>query len=373
MGDGVLKVLEKETRQRVEAVLAGERLTPETALGLIETVPLHLLGWLAVRAKERQSGQTVYYNRNFHIEPSNICLYHCRFCSYRKGAESPEAWDLSLEEIEAQVRARRSSGATEVHIVGGVHPGHDLAYYERLIRSVKKLMPQAAIKAFTAIELRYMIEKAGLSLQEGLIRLKAAGMEAIPGGGAEIFDPAVRQQLCPEKGTAEDWLELHREAHRLGIPSNATMLYGHIETWTQRIDHLDRLRRLQDETGGFNAFIPLKYRRRNNPLGERLSAEVGIVEDMRVMALSRLYLDNVPHLKAYWPMFGKTTAQLALAFGADDMDGTIDDTTRIYSMAGAEDRTPSMTTQEMETLIRETGYRPVERDTFYNPVKKGYL
>jgi len=371
MSEGLLEALSVENREIAEALLAGERLTPETALRLVDA-PLNLLGLLAVRAKERQSGEEVYYNRNFHIEPSNICLYHCRFCSYRKGAESPEAWNLSLEEIEAQVKARKESGATEIHIVGGVHPEHDLAYYEQMIRAVKALMPEASIKAFTAIELRYMIRKAGLTLAEGLARLKAAGMEAIPGGGAEIFDPEIRQQLCAEKGTAEDWLELHREAHRLGIPSNATMLYGHIETWAQRIDHLDRLRRLQDETGGFNAFIPLKYRCRNNPLGEHLS-EVSIVEDMRVMAISRLYLDNVPHLKAYWPMFGKTTAQLALAFGADDMDGTIDDTTRIYSMAGAEDRSPSMTTREMEDLIHAAGYRPVERDTFYNPVKKGYL
>ena len=372
MRERLLQALGREWRELSEALLSGERLGPEGALRLVEEAPLNLLGLLAVRAKERHSGKDVFYNRNFHIEPSNICVFNCRFCSYRKGADSPEAWDYSLEEIENQVKTRRDSGATEVHIVGGVHPAHDLAYYERMIRSVKALMPQASVKAFTAIELRYMIEKAGLTLQEGLARLKAAGMETIPGGGAEIFDEAIRRRICPEKGTAEAWLEVHREAHRQGIPTNATMLYGHIESWSHRIDHLDRLRRLQDETGGFNAFIPLKYRRRNNPMGEGLS-EVSLVEDMRMMALARLYLDNVPHLKAYWPMFGKTTAQMALAFGADDMDGTIDDSTRIYSMAGAEERVPSMTTREMEELILSAGYRPVERDTFYNPVKKSYL
>ena len=229
-------------------------------------------------------------------------------------------------------------------------------------------MPQASVKAFTAIELAYMINKAGLPLEEGLRRLKEAGMEAIPGGGAEIFAEPVRSRICPEKGTADEWLSVHRTAHRLGIPTNATILYGHIESLDDRIDHLDRLRRLQDETGGFNAFIPLKYRSRHNSMEE--IGEVSIVEDMRMTALARLYLDNIPHIKAYWPMFGKTTAQLALAFGADDMDGTIDDSTKIYSMAGAEESKPSVTTAEMEAMIRSAGYEPVERDTFYNPVKK---
>ena len=229
-------------------------------------------------------------------------------------------------------------------------------------------MPQASVKAFTAIELAYMINKAGLPLEEGLRRLKEAGMEAIPGGGAEIFAEPIRSRICSEKGTADEWLTVHRTAHRLGIPTNATILYGHIESLDDRIDHLDRLRRLQDETGGFNAFIPLKYRSRHNSMEE--IGEVSIVEDMRMTALARLYLDNIPHIKAYWPMFGKTTAQLALAFGADDMDGTIDDSTKIYSMAGAEESKPSVTTAEMEAMIRSAGYEPVERDTFYNPVKK---
>ena len=229
-------------------------------------------------------------------------------------------------------------------------------------------MPHVSVKAFTAIELAYMIHKAGLSLEEGLARLKAAGMEAIPGGGAEIFAEPIRSRICPEKGSAEEWLAVHRAAHKLQIPTNATILYGHIESLDDRIDHLDRLRSLQDETEGFNAFIPLKYRSRHNSMES--IGEVSIVEDMRMMALARLYLDNIPHIKAYWPMFGKTTAQLALAFGADDMDGTIDDSTKIYSMAGAEERKPSVTTAEMEEMIRSAGYEPVERDTFYNTVKK---
>ena len=346
----------------------GERIDRREAMTLAESAPLALLGLLATRVKLRKSGDVVYYNRNFHIEPTNVCVFNCRFCSYRRPADSPEAWDYSLREILDFVDAHRDSGATEVHIVGGVHPQHDLYYYAELIRRIRERMPQASVKAFTAIELLYMIRKAGLTAAEGLRLLKEAGMEAMPGGGAEIFAERVRSRICPEKGSADEWLGMHREAHRAGISTNATILYGHVEQWEDRIDHLDRLRALQDETGGFNAFIPLKYRSRNNSMSD--IGEVSITEDMRMTAIARIYLDNFPHIKAYWPMFGKTTAQIALAFGADDMDGTIDDSTRIYSMAGAEEQAPSVTTAEMEQMIRSAGYVPVERDTFYHPVKK---
>ncbi len=369
----LLNTLPERLREIARKSASGERVSPEEGLLLLTEAPTALLGLLAAQAKQRLSGKAVYYNRNFHVEPSNICLFHCRFCSYRQAEDSPLAWDYSLEEMLAQVESRRDSGATEVHIVGGVHPRRGLEFYEELIREVKRRMPEASVKAFTAIELRHMIEQAGLPLREGLVRLQAAGMGAIPGGGAEIFAERVRGELCPEKGTAEAWLEVHREAHALGLPTNATILYGHIETPAERIDHLERLRSLQDETGGFNAFIPLKYRRANNPLGERIAREVSIVEDMRMSAIARIYLDNIPHIKAYWPMYGKQTAELALSFGADDLDGTIDDSTRIYTMAGSEEAAPAMTTEEMERLIRAAGYEPVERDTFYNPVKKEYL
>ena len=319
---------------------AGRRITPDEALALAEQAPLALLGLLAVRVKERKSGKEVYYNRNFHIEPTNVCVFNCRFCSYRRPAGSPEAWDYDERKILSQVEAHRDSGATEVHIVGGVHPRNDLYYYADLIRKIKRIMPQASVKAFTAIELAYMIRQAGLAPRDGLLLLKQSGMEAIPGGGAEIFAEPIRSRICPEKGTADEWLSIH----------------------------LDRLRSLQDETGGFNAFIPLKYRSRNNSMSG--IGEVSVVEDMRMTALARIYLDNFPHIKAYWPMFGKTTAQIALAFGADDMDGTIDDSTKIYSMAGAEDQSPTMTTAEMERTIRSAGYEPVERDTFYRPVRR---
>jgi aminodeoxyfutalosine synthase len=269
-----------------------------------------------------------------------------------------------MDQVLDIVRQRKDSGATEIHIVGGVHPTHDLYYYIDMIRRVKEIMPQAAIKAFTAVELNYMISKAGLTTVEGLQLLKDAGMESIPGGGAEIFAPEIRNEICPQKGSAEQWIALHRAAHSIGIDSNATMLYGHIESIEHRIDHLMRLRQLQDQTGGINAFIPLKYRSAHNQLS--YLGETTVTDDLRTLAMSRLILDNIPHIKAYWVMYGKTTTELALAFGADDIDGTIDDSTKIYSMAGADDLRPTMSVEDIERICRNAGFRAVERDTHYN-------
>ncbi len=350
----------------LEKACNGVRITDAEALALFEGAPLAALGVAAAAVKERKSGPYVYYNRNFHIEPTNICVFRCKFCSYRQPAGSPLAWDHSMDEVMEVVRKFQGSGATEVHIVGGVHPQHGLDYYCDMIRRVKALMPGAVVKAFTAIELDYMIDRAGLTVEEGLERLKECGMEAIPGGGAEIFDPEIRERICPEKSSADRWLHVHRTAHGLGISTNATILYGHVETYAHRIDHLSRLRSLQDETGGFNAFIPLKYRNLNNSMSE--IGQVSVIEDLKMLAVSRIYLDNFPHLKAYWPMFGKTTTEIALAFGADDIDGTIEDTTKIYSMAGADDAKPAMTIAEMERMIANAGYTPAERDTFYNRI-----
>lgn len=344
----------------------GARLSAEDALTLWREAPLWRLGELATARKRAVSGDKVYYNRNFHIEPTNLCVFNCKFCSFRRTKGSPEAWDKTMEEIEAQVSAYRESGVTEVHIVGGVHPEHDIYYYCDMIRRVKAILPQVAVKAFTAIELAYMISKAGLTIEEGLRLLIDAGMEAIPGGGAEIFDEELRAKICPDKGSTAEWFEVHRTAHRLGIKSNATMLYGHIESIEHRIDHLMRLRALQDETGGLNAFIPLKYRNFGNSMSE--IGEVPIVDDLRTLAMSRLVLDNVPHIKAYWVMYGKQTTEMALAFGADDIDGTIDDSTKIYSMAGAEDNRPRMSVEDMRAMVARVGFRAVERDTFYNEI-----
>ncbi len=342
----------------------GERISADEALVLWRQAPLWLLGRLADGRRRAVNGDALYWNRNFHIEPTNVCAFACRFCSYRRGAGDPEAWDLSPEQMEDIARGYVGTGVTEVHIVGGVHPEHDLWFYTDLIRRIRAILPQAAIKAFTAVELAYMIRKAGLSPEEGLTELQRAGMQAIPGGGAEIFDPELRSRICPEKGTAEEWLEIHRTAHRLGIPTNATILYGHVESLGQRVDHLMRLRALQDETGGFNAFIPLKFRAHGNSMGT--AGEVSAVEDMRMLAMSRIVLDNIPHIKAYWVMYGKSVAEMALAFGADDLDGTIDDSTRIFSMAGAEEASPRLTVGEIERMASAAGLRAIERDTFYN-------
>ena len=352
--------------QIVEKVRRGERISGDEALTLWREAPLWLLGELAVGIKRAKSGDKVFFNRNFHLEPTNLCVFNCKFCSYRRTKGDPEAWDYSMEEMEEIVRERAASGATEIHIVGGVHPEHDIYYYAELIRRVKAMMPNVAVKAFTAVELAYMIHKAGLSTEEGLRLLIEAGMEAIPGGGAEIFDEELRAKICPEKGSTAEWFEVHDAAHRLGVKTNATILYGHIETLEHRIDHLLRLRDQQDKTGGFNAFIPLKYRNFGNSMSE--VGEVSIVEDLRMLAMSRIVLDNIPHIKAYWVMYGKQTSELALSFGADDIDGTIDDSTKIYSMAGAADRKPTISIAEIERMAAAAGLRAVERDTFYNEI-----
>ena len=365
----------------------GARITASEALTLWREAPLWLLARLADARRRELNGDALYYNRNFHIEPTNVCAFACRFCSYRRGAGDPEAWDLTVEQMEEVARGYVGSGVTEVHIVGGVHPEHDLWFYTDLIRRIKAILPSAAVKAYTAVELAYMIRKAGLSLEQGLAELQRAGMQAIPGGGAEIFAAELRSRICPEKGTAEEWLEVHRAAHKLGIPTNATILYGHAESLEQRIDHLSRLRDLQDQSiaagggatnglaaGAFNAFIPLKYRARGNNMGAELASagrsggEVSVVEDMKMLAMSRIFLDNIPHIKAYWVMYGKSVAEMALAFGADDIDGTIDDSTRIFSMAGAEESKPRLTVAEIERMASAAGLRAVERDTFYNTI-----
>ena len=347
-------------------VAQGARLSGEQALTLWREAPLWRLAELAVARKREVSGDKVFYNKNFHVEPTNLCVFNCKFCSFRRTKGSPEAWDMSMEEVEQMVRSFEGSGVTEVHIVGGVHPEHDIYYYCDMIRRVKAILPEVAVKAFTAIELSYMIRRAGLSVEEGLRLLIDAGMAAIPGGGAEIFDEKIRAEICPDKGSTAEWFEVHEAAHKMGLKTNATMLYGHIESIEHRIDHLMRLRDLQDRTGGFNAFIPLKYRNFGNSMSE--IGEVPIIDDLRTLAMSRLILDNLPHIKAYWVMYGKQTTEMALSFGADDVDGTIDDSTKIYSMAGADDARPRMSVEEMHAMVERAGFRAVERDTFYNEI-----
>jgi aminodeoxyfutalosine synthase len=346
---------------------SGERISPEEGLFLYKKGELGFVGMLANRVRERLNSDRVYFNRNFHIEPTNICIHNCKFCSYRRRINQEGAWEMETGDIIDKIRSYSASNPTEVHIVGGVHPQRGLEYYAGLLRSIKSEFPDLHIKAFTAVELDYMIRKSKKTYPEGLSLLKEAGLGSIPGGGAEIFDEKLRAYICPDKTDSKTWLEIHEEAHKAGIKSNATMLYGHLESFEQRIDHMSRLRVLQDKTGGFQVFIPLKYRSVNNLLSG--IGEVTTIEDLRNYAISRIFLDNFPHLKAYWPMIGRDTASLSLSFGVDDLDGTIEDSTRIYSMAGAEDQNPSLSTGQIVEMIRNAGRTPVERDTLYNPLK----
>ena len=349
-------------------VESGQRITDEECLLLFNEASLGFVGSLANQIKERLHGQKVFFNRNFHIEPTNVCVFSCNFCSYsRLYAKREDGWELSIDQMLHMVKKYDGQPVTEVHIVGGVHPKMDLAFFAELLKAIKAHRPDLHIKAFTAVEYDYMFRKAKVSVQEGLEFLIKAGLNSIPGGGAEIFHPEIREKICADKVDGDGWLEIHETAHRLGLPSNATMLYGHIEKFEHRIDHMRRLRELQDRTKGFNTFIPLKFRNMDNDMSD--VPESSHVEDMRMYAIARIYLDNFPHLKAYWPMLGRQNAQLSLAFGVDDIDGTIDDTTKIYSMAGSEEQSPTMSTAELVTLIQQVKRIPVERDTVYNEIK----
>jgi aminodeoxyfutalosine synthase len=356
-------------QQIAEKVKASVRISDEEAMILFEEAPLSFTGLLANMVRERLHGNTTYFNRNFHIEPTNVCVFSCNFCAYsRIYANREEGWELTIEQMLDQVKNYDGIPVTEVHIVGGVHPKMDLKFFATLLDAIKKHRPDLHIKAFTAVEYDYMFRKAKLSTEEGLRTLMAAGLDSIPGGGAEIFHPDIRNQICADKVDAEGWLDIHATAHRLGLHSNATMLYGHIEQYEHRVDHMRRLRELQDETKGFQTFIPLKFRNKDNDMSH--IAESSIVEDMKMYAIARIYLDNFPHLKAYWPMLGRQQAQMTLHFGVNDLDGTIDDTTKIYSMAGSEEQNPSMNTEDLVMLIKQAGRKPVERDTLYKMLKE---
>ncbi len=345
----------------------GERLSPDDGLFLYQDAPLE---WLKERASEKRiakHGNEAYFNRNIHFEPTNICIYACKFCAfYRppKAANDPEsgAWDYSFEDLEAKLAQYPVGSITEIHITGGVHPDRGVEYGEALCAFIKKLRPEIHVKAFTAVEIAYFAKKSGIEIPEALARLKAAGLDSIPGGGAEIFDPEVRKRIAGGKSPAHTWLDVHAMVHAAGLFSNATMLYGHVEKFEHRIDHMLRLRDLQDKTGGFKSFIPLRYRNDANALSHL--AEVRPEDDLRNYAVARLFLDNIPHLKAYWAMLGLDLATEALEYGVDDLDGTVDDTTRIYSMAGGPSH-PTASVLILEDAIRSKGRTPVERDSQY--------
>ena len=355
-------------KEIAEKIITSERISDEEGMMLFEKASLGLAATFANYIREKKHGDFTYFNRNFHIEPTNVCVFSCKFCSYsRLYAHRDEGWQLTMDQMMDIVKSYDGKPITEVHIVGGVHPKMDLDFFCSLITKIKQHRPDLHIKAFTAVELDYMFKKAKLSIEEGMLKLKNAGLQSLPGGGAEIFDEEIRQQISADKVDAAGWLKIHEQAHKLGMHTNATMLYGHIENYAHRIDHMSRLRNLQDTTHGFNTFIPLKFRNKNNDMS--YVPESSVPEDMRMYAVARIYLDNFPHLKAYWPMLGRQNAQLSLSFGVNDIDGTIDDSTKIYSMAGSEEQTPAMSTQELVTLIKQAKRIPVERDTLYNVIK----
>lgn len=364
----IINSTNNKLKQIAEKVYANQRINFNDGVRLFKEASLSFVGSLANYVREQKHGNKTYFNRNFHIEPTNVCVFNCTFCSYSKlYAKREDGWELSIEQMMHIVKKYDNQPVTEVHIVGGVHPKMQLSFFEELLKQIKAHRPELHIKGFTPVELDYMFKKARLTNDEGMKRLHDAGLDSLPGGGAEIFHPDIRKQICEDKVDAEGWLAIHKAAHNLGMHSNATLLYGHIENFEHRIDHMERLRTMQDETKGFNTFIPLKFRNKDNQMSN--VPESTVVEDMKMYAVSRLYMDNFPHVKAYWPMLGRQNAQLSLSFGVNDIDGTIDDTTKIYSMAGSEEQTPSMSTEQLVQLIKQVGRTPIERGTLYNVIK----
>lgn len=360
--------LAEELKSIAQKVAEGKRISPEEGIVLYERADVAYLGTLANFVREQKHGDKTYFNRNFHIEPTNLCVYDCKFCSYsRLIKQKEEGWEFSKEDMMNIVKSYDDQAVTEVHLVGGVLPQYDLDFYLDLFQSIRAHRPDLHIKALTPVEFHYIFKKAKIDYQSGMEKMKAAGLDSIPGGGAEIFAPEIREQIAKDKCTGAQWLEIHEIWHNLGMRSNATMLYGHIEEYKHRIDHLEQLRQLQDRTGGFQTFIPLKFRNQDNQLSH--IPELSVIEDLRNYAISRIYLDNFDHIKAYWAMISRNTAQLSLSFGVDDIDGTLDDTTKIYTMAGAEEQNPAMSTQELVNLIRQVGRHPIERDTLYQVIQ----
>jgi aminodeoxyfutalosine synthase len=356
-----------ELKNIAEKVLHNQRITFDEGVLLYKKGELGYLGVLANHIREQRHGDKTYFNRNFHIEPTNLCVYDCKFCSYsRLIKQRADGWEYTMDEMLNIVKKYDGEPVTEVHIVGGVLPQYDVPFYAELFSRIKAHRPELHVKALTPVEYHYIFKKAKIDYATGMALMKDAGLESMPGGGAEIFHPEIREQIAKDKCTADQWLQIHEEWHKLGMRSNATMLYGHIEQYWHRVDHMERLRELQDQTRGFQTFIPLKFRNKDNQMSH--IAESSVIEDLRNYAIARIYLDNFDHIKAYWAMISRTTAQMSLNFGVDDIDGTLDDTTKIYSMAGAEEQHPGMSTKQLVELIKQVGRHPVERDTLYNVV-----
>ena len=350
-----------------DKILSGKRLTACDALRLFESDDLFTIGRLADSVARKKNGKKAYFIKNRHINPTNICVNRCRFCAFSRSQGQEGAFELTIKDIIRKLKDQNSklkTAISEVHIVGGLHPGWPFEFYREMISTIKKEFPRLHIKAFTAVEIDYLSKIAELDLYSTIVALKADGLGSMPGGGAEIFAPEIREQLCPEKISGDRWLEVIEVAHKAGLKTNATMLYGHIEDYRHRIDHLMKLRKLQDKTGGFQAFIPLAYHPRNTEMQGRYTSGI---EDLKTIAISRLVLDNVDHIKAYWIMLGEKISQLALRFGADDIDGTIIEEKITHSAGGL--TSEQMTVDQLVNLISKTGRVPVERDSFYKSIK----
>ncbi len=348
-------------------VHSGQRISTDEALHLFTSADLLAVGELAALANERINGSHVYFNVNRHINPTNICVNRCAFCAFSRTVGEEGAYTLALDEICRRAREAEGEGATEVHIVGGLHPDLTFEYYEEVLRAITAAAPKLHIKAFTAVEIEYFSRISGLTIEQVLTRLMAAGLSSLPGGGAEILVAEVRQKICPEKISGEQWLAIIKQAHRLGLKTNATMLYGHVESHSDRVAHMDLLRTLQDETGGFQAFIPLAFQTENSDLHLDITGSSGI-DDLKTLAIARIFLDNFDHIKAYWIMLGEKIAQVSLSFGVNDLDGTVVEE-KIGHEAGA--MSPqSLTKEGIIRLIKNSGKTPVERDTLYRPLHR---
>jgi len=364
-----LQITDARLEPIAQRVLANERLSSEDGLALFQSHDLLAVGWLANHVREQRHGNLCYYNVNRHINPTNVCIAHCKLCAFGRSPDVSGAYTMGLEEVYARGAQGVAEGATEFHIVGGLHPDLPFEFYLDMIRGLKKRFPQVHLKAFTMVEVHYYSRLSKLSIKDTLLKMKDAGVDSLPGGGAEIFHPRVRKIICDHKVSGQMWLQIARTAHEIGLRSNATMLFGHVETLEERVDHLVRLRESQDRTHGFVTFIPLEFNPGNTALAH-VPKPTGI-DALKTMAVSRLMLDNFDHIKAYWIMLTPRIAQIALGFGANDLDGTVVEE-KIYHDAGA--TTPEgLTRTELERLIRAAGRVPVERDTAYNRVDRSTM
>lgn len=355
--------ISEEEKAISEKVFTGKRISTKDALYLFKKSSLSFCGYLANYTKEQAFKKEVYYNKNSHLEISNRCINKCKFCSFYREKGMPDCWDLEIPDVIEILKDKSLKDITEIHITGGLHPEKTSKFYCELFSEIKKQFPNIHIKAFTAVEIEYFAKSDNKSSEEILILLKKNGLNSLAGGGAEILNNEIRQKICPEKTNSETWLRIHKEAHHTNLSTNCTMLYGHVESFENRIEHLDKLRTLQDTTKGFNCFIPLKYKVFGNDLN--VQEETNLLDELKTYSISRLFLDNIPHLKAYWPMTGKENAALSLSFGVDDIDGTISNSTKIYSMAGSKEKSPEMSEKDIIELIEQDGFVAKERDSEY--------